>query len=235
MTQEKREAAELLLANRLYLYSLLHKTFGREPDGELLALLSADTAGEAFALLSAEAGDPLDRVGPFLAGLREKKDDPKFLDELKSEYMRLFVGPDKLVAPPWESVYRGEDAMLFQEVTLEVREIYRGFGLLPEGYPHVADDSLALELAFMSKLAERALEDLHDGDELGLGRLLESSEDFLKKHLLLWIPKFLERMHKAKTQLMYPQLCVVLDAFLKRDREVLGELRAALEESGGQA
>ena len=235
MTQEKHEAAELLLANRLYLYSLLYKTFGREPDGELLALLSADTAGEAFALLSAEKGDPLDRVGPFLSGLSAKKDDPAFLDALKSEYVRLFVGPDKLVAPPWESVYRGEDAMLFQEVTLEVRETYRGFGLLPEGYPHVADDSLALELGFMAKLAERAMEDLHAGDELGLGRLLESSEDFLKKHLLLWIPKFLERMQKAKTQLMYPQLCVVLDAFLKRDREVLGELRAALEESGEQA
>ena len=231
MTQEKREVAELLLANRLYLYSLLHNTFGREPDGELLALLSAETAGNAFALLSEEKGDALDRVGPFLHGLNAKKDDPAFLDELKSEYMRLFVGPDKLVAPPWESVYRGEDAMLFQEVTLEVREIYRGFGLLPEGYPHVADDSLALELAFMAKLAERALEDLHNEDEVGLGRLLESSEDFLSKHLLLWIPKFLERMQKAKTMLLYPQLCVVLDEFLKRDRETVRELRAALEEA----
>lgn len=229
MTQEKREATELLLANRLYLYSLLHKTFGREPDSELLTLLSADTAGKAFALLSEEKGDPLDRVGPFLSGLGAKKDDPDFLEELKAEYMHLFIGPDKLVAPPWESVYRGEDAMLFQEVTLKVRETYRGYGLLPEGYPHVADDSLALELAFMAKLAERALEDLHNEDEVGLSRLLEGSEDFLKQHLLLWIPKFLERMHNAKSQLMYPQLCVVLDAFLKRDRDTLAELRSVLE------
>ena len=229
MTQEKREAAELLLANRLYLYSLLHKTFGRNPDAELLALLSGDTTVKGFALLSEEKSDPLSRVGPFLEAVRAKKDDADFLEDVKAEYMRLFVGPDKLVAPPWESVYRGEDAMLFQEVTLEVREIYRGFGLLPEGYPHVADDSLALELAFMAKLAERAMEDLENEDEVGLGRLLESSEDFLRKHLLLWIPKFLERMQKAKTQHLYPQLCVVLDAFLRRDRDTLRELRAALE------
>ena len=228
MTQEKREAAELLLANRLYLYSLLHKTFGRMPDGELLALLTADTAVQAFGLLSEEKGDVLDRIGSFLTSVGAKKDDPDFLEELKDEYMRLFVGPDKLVAPPWESVYRGEDAMLFQEVTLEVREIYRGFGLLPEGYPHVADDSLALELAFMAKLAERALEDLHSGDVLGLSRLLESSEEFLTRHLLVWIPKFLERMQKASTQHLYPQLCVALDAFLKRDREVLAELRTVV-------
>ncbi len=229
MTNEKREAAELLLANRLYLYSLLHKTFGRDPDSELLTLLCADTTGTAFALLSEEKGDVLDRVGLFLEGVRAKVNDPAFLEDVKAEYMHLFVGPDKLVAPPWESVYRGEDAMLFQEVTLEVREIYRGFGLLPEGYPHVADDSLALELAFMAKLAERALEDLHNEDEVGLGRLIESSEEFLSRHLLLWIPKFLERMQKARTQFLYPQLCVVLDAFLKRDRDTLQELRDALE------
>ena len=229
MTQEKREAVELLLANRLYLYSLLHKTFGREPDGELIALLCTDTTASAFALLSAEKGDPLDRIGPFLKSVGAKAADAGFLTELRDEYTRLFVGPDKLVAPPWESVYRGEDAMLFQEVTLEVREIYRGFGLLPEGYPHVADDSLALELAFISKLAERAMEDLHNGDEEGLDRLLESSGDFLKRHLLLWVPKFLERMQKASTQLLYPQLCVALDTFLRRDGESLKELRAALQ------
>ena len=229
MTNEKREAAELLLANRLYLYSLLHKSFGREPDAELLTLLSAETAVNAFALLSAEKGDVLDRIGPFLESVRGKADDSAFLEDVKAEYMHLFVGPDKLVAPPWESVYRGEDGMLFQKVTLEVREIYRGFGLLPEGYPHVADDSLALELAFMAKLAERALEDLHNEDEVGLCRLIESSEEFLSRHLLLWIPKFLERMHKAQTQVLYPQLCVVLDAFLKRDRDTLQELRSALE------
>ena len=229
MTNEKREAAELLLANRLYLYSLLHKTFGRDPDAELLTLLSAETTVNAFALLSEEKGDVLDRVGPLLEGVRAKVNDPAIREDVKAEYMHLFVGPDKLVAPPWESVYRGEDAMLFQEVTLEVREIYRGFGLLPEGYPHVADDSLALELAFMAKLAERALEDLHNEDEVGLGRLIESSEEFLSRHLLLWIPKFLERMQKARTQFLYPQLCVVLDAFLKRDRDTLQELRDALE------
>ena len=229
MTQEKREAVELLLANRLYLYTLLHGVFGREPDRELLGLLTDGSAARAFALLSAEKGDVLDRAGAFLCSLGEKTDDPAWVEEVRAEYMRLFVGPDKLVAPPWESVYRGEDAMLFQEVTLEVREIYRGYGLLPEGYPHVADDSLALELAFMEKLAGRAVEDLHGGDEEGLDRLLEGCGDFLEKHLLRWVPKFLERMQKASTQYLYPQLCVVLDAFLKRDRETISELRAALK------
>ena len=229
MTQENLEAVELLLANRLYLYTLLHRTFGSEPDAELLTLLCDGSAARAFGLLSAEEGDVLARTGLFLDSVREKKDDPAWLEKVRSEYTRLFVGPDRLVAPPWESVYLGEDAMLFQKVTLEVREIYRGFGLLPEGYPHVADDSLSLELAFLEKLAARTMEDLHSGDEVGLDRLLESSAEFLDRHLLRWVPKFLERMQKADTQYLYPQLCLVLDAFLVRDRETLSELRAAVQ------
>ena len=118
--------------------------------------------------------------------------------------------------------------MLFQEITLQVRETYRSYGLLPEGYPHVADDSLALELAFMAKLAERAMEDFRDGDEIGLSRLLAASSEFLTKHLLRWIPKFLERMVKAKTRVLYPQMCVILHEFLKRDKECLDELGTSL-------
>lgn len=228
MNQNQREITEVLLANRLYLYSLLHKLFGREPDGEMLTLLCAETSCQAFGLLSAEEGDALQRAGRFLRATRERLEDAAFCEDVHSEYMHLFVGPDKLVAPPWESVYRGEDAMLFQAVTLEVREIYRAYGLLPEGYPHVADDSLALELAFMAKLAERTVEDFQNGDEVGLGRLLEGAEAFLNKHLLLWIPKFLERMEKSPTQHLYPQMCVILEEFLRRDAETLRELRAAL-------
>ena len=229
MNEQTREAIELLLCNRLFLYSLMHKLFGREPDAELLNILTEEHTGEAFALLSEEEKDIMDRTEIFLKEVREEKQNPAFLEEAKDEYTRLFIGPASLVAPPWESVYGQKDAMLFQESTLEVRNTYRQFGLIPEGYPHVADDSLALELAFMSKLAERAMEDLHSGDEEGLDRLLESSGDFLKRHLLLWVPKFLERMQKASTQLLYPQLCVALDAFLRRDAESLKELRAALQ------
>lgn len=228
MTQENREAFEVLLANRQYLYALLHKVFGCEPDAQLLALLSGETTADAFGLLSAEPEDALARARAFLQKLHEKKDDPEALARIESEYMHLFVGPDKLVAPPWESVYCGEDAMLFQAITLEVRETYRSFGMQPEGYPHVADDSLSLELAFMAKLAERAMEDFRNGDEVGLGRLLESSEEFLSKHLLKWIPKFLERLAKAPTRELYPQLCVIMHEFMQRDRACLEELRAAL-------
>ena len=228
MNDQTREAVELLLCNRLFLYSLLHKLFGREPDEELLNILTEEHTGEAFTLLSEEEKDIMDRTAAFLKEVREEKQNPAFLEEAKDEYTRLFIGPVSLVAPPWESVYGQKDAMLFQESTLEVRNTYRQYGLIPEGYPHVADDSLALELHFMALLAQRGLDAFYAGKNDDLTADLTGSSDFLKKHLLVWVPKFLERMKGAKTNILYPQMCLVLDEFLRKDAETVKEVLQAL-------
>jgi len=229
MTEEKREAIELVLSNRLFLYSLMHKLFGREPDAEMLNILTDEHTGEAFALLSEEEKDIMDRTASFLDEIREEKENPAFLEEAKDEYTRLFIGPVSLVAPPWESVYGQKDAMLFQESTLEVRNTYRRFGLIPEGYPHVADDSLALELHFMALLAQRSLDAFYAGKKEDLAADLTGSEEFLDKHLLVWIPKFLERMKGARSNILYPQMCLVLDEFLRKDAGTVREILEALK------
>ena len=228
MNDQTKEAVELLLSNRLFLYSLMHKLFGREPDEELLNILTDEHTGEAFGLLSEEEKDIMDRTAVFLGEIREEKQNPAFLEEAKDEYTRLFIGPMSLVAPPWESVYGQKDAMLFQESTLEVRNTYRQYGLIPEGYPHVADDSLALELHFMALLAQRGLDAFYAGKNDDLTADLTGSSDFLKKHLLVWVPKFLERMKGAKTSILYPQMCLVLDEFLRKDAETVKEVLHAL-------
>lgn len=228
MNDQTKEAVELLLSNRLFLYSLMHKLFGREPDEELLNILTDEHTGEAFGLLSEEEKDIMDRTAVFLGEIREEKQNPAFLEEAKDEYTRLFIGPMSLVAPPWESVYGQKDAMLFQESTLEVRNTYRQYGLIPEGYPHVADDSLALELHFMALLAQRGLDAFYAGKNDDLIADLTGSSDFLKKHLLVWVPKFLERMKGAKTSILYPQMCLVLDEFLRKDAETVKEVLQAL-------
>ena len=228
MNDQTKEAVELLLSNRLFLYSLMHKLFGREPDEELLNILTDEHTGEAFGLLSEEEKDIMDRTAVFLGEIREEKQNPAFLEEARDEYTRLFIGPMSLVAPPWESVYGQKDAMLFQESTLEVRNTYRQYGLIPEGYPHVADDSLALELHFMALLAQRGLDAFYAGKNDDLTADLTGSSDFLKKHLLVWVPKFLERMKGAKTNILYPQMCLVLDEFLRKDAETVKEVLQAL-------
>lgn len=230
MTDDRKEIVEVLLANRLYIYSLLHKVFGRDPNEELLELLTSETSGGAFALLSSEEDDLMAKAGGFFSKVRTEMAEPEYLDKVKTEYMRLFVGPIKFVAPPWESVYRGKEGMLFQPSTLTVRNIYKRYGMIPQGYPRVADDSLALEMAFMAELANRAVKALADGDDAALKENLSGSYDFLKVHLLYWIPKFIDRLKDAPSNHLYPQMCLILDSFLKQDFEVLGEILSLINE-----
>ena len=217
---EKKEACELLLFNRNYLYQLLYKAFGREPDRAFLDLLTAEHTGESFALLGGEVPES---VPAYLARLRMEAQAPDYIQQLRDEYTRLFVGPLEMEAPPWESVYLGEEGMLFQESTLNVRECYRRFGLLPEEYPRVADDSLALELGFMAELARRSVDAFEANDTDTLELTLRGARDFLTEHLLLWVPKLLERLNKTEGR-FYPRLAHILDSFLKIDLETVNDL-----------
>lgn len=217
---ERNEAFELLLLNRNYLYQLLYKAFGREPDRAFFDLLTAAHTGESFALLG---GETLEKVPEYLERLHREAESLDCIERLRDEYTRLFVGPLEMDAPPWESVYLGEEGMLFQESTLKVRQCYRRFGLLPEEYPRVADDSLALELGFMAELARRAADALASGDTDTLNLTLHGARDFLTEHLLFWVPKLLERLDKTEGR-FYPQLAHILDSFLKKDLETVNDL-----------
>ena len=228
MTDTIRESIQVILVDRLFLYSLLHKVFGREPDRELLAVLTSDETAQAFALLSSEDGDIMARAGGFLAQIREKLVEEDYPDRLRAEYIRLFVGPAKLPAPPWESIYVGKESMLFQESTMEVRRFYKSYGMKTAGQHNIADDSLALELDFMAHLAQRAQKAFEEGNREETMKNLEGSAVFLKEHLLVWVPRFLKKMAKAPSDLLYPRMCLILDDFLKKDSSAVAELLETL-------
>lgn len=217
----EREVCELLLVNRNFLYQLFYKAFAREPDEAFLRLLTAENTADNLALLG---GEVLEEAPEWLRGQREKLDDPDMPERMREEYNRLFVGPLEMEAPPWESIYLGKEGMLFQESTLKVRACYRRFGLLPEAYPRVADDSLALELGFMAELARRSLDAFYGENAAALEETLRGALDFLNEHLLLWIPQLLERIAKTETDWLYPRLVLYLDSFIKKDRETLNDL-----------
>jgi TorA maturation chaperone TorD len=126
--------------------------------------------------------------------------DEESLKELSSDYTRLLVGVDKVLAPPWESVYFNEDRMVFQEQTLDVRNWYRRFGLEPENLHKEPDDHIGLEMTFVAYLAELAVKALEEEDHEKFERLNEAKRQFLSDHLLLWGPAWCALvMEHAKT------------------------------------
>jgi len=226
--QETRETFEVILANRVFLYKLFHKTFGREPDSAFFGLLGDPAVAEAFTLLSTQEGDTMSKAAAFVSSQTEKAADDTLINQVYNEYMRLFVGPQKLIAPPWESVYRSHQGLLFQESTLTIREIYRKQGFQAEGYPRVADDSLALELDFMGRMAEKSLAALVNGQDAELAETLAVQESFVRVHLLFWVPKMMERMSSSEFRLFYPQMTKILLAFMETDLELVQDMLKAV-------
>ena len=225
--QETRETFEVILAGRVLLYKLIHKTFGREPDAAYLSLLAEPAIADAFSLFSVQEGDTMAKAAEFVGGQSESSNDADYISRLYNEYMRLFVGPQKLPAPPWESVYRSHQGLLFQESTLTIREIYRKQGFEAEGYPRVADDSLALELDFMGRMAEKAQAALAEDNMEALSEALTVSESFVRVHLLYFVPQMLERLSTTTFRLFYPQMLKILVSFMETDLQLVQEMLKA--------
>ena len=109
-------------------------------------------------------------------------------ESLLVDYTRLFVGPGKLLAPPYESAQVDEERLLFQEETLAVRAWYRRYGVELVNLHHEPDDHVGLELAFLAHLAQLALAAQTAGDQLRLAELLEAQRAFLAEHPRRWLP-----------------------------------------------
>lgn len=228
----QNDSIAIFLANRHYLYELLQHIFGHEPSYELIEIAASEHAKEALQLLLDDNDDD-PKLGDFLtvlAGLKQaiSTDADGTLDKLKGEYTYLMLGPNKLPAPPWESVYLSEERTIFQESTLRVRQAYLNYQFLPANYPHEADDHIALELDFMAHLAKLAQERFEEENIEEVKGLLSDQKAFLEGHLLVWIGDFAEQIQLSKTHLFYPQMAVLTAQVLKKDTAALDELISLL-------
>lgn len=212
-----RGTAELLLANRSFLYSLAARGFAEEPDEAYAAVLrqphtldEVRLVREGMEEVERTFADMLDLLGP--NGAR--------LPELRVEYVRVLVGPGTLAADPWESMHETGRRVLFQRDMLPVREAYRAAGFLPVRYPAVADDHIALELDFLAKLAADACAAHGEGDVGRCARRLRESAGFLEAHLLRWADSYADAVERGCGRCFYGALARFAAAVAKRDATV---------------
>jgi len=132
---------------------------------------------------------------------------------LEAEYARLFVGPGRPVAHPYESVYR--EGRVMGDCALAVRQIYAAEGLAPEG--HSLPDHVALELEFMAHLTRREAEARERGDEEGALACLRQQEAFLSEHLGRWLPRFCQRVLTGEAHPFYASLAQRTRKHVARD------------------
>ncbi|MEL1133660.1 molecular chaperone TorD family protein [Desulfitobacterium sp. THU1] len=223
---QQNDAITILLANRSYLYRLLQRIFGGEPQAEILRVATDSHTQEALQLLLQDDEHLFDKHFEVLSEVaRAMEIDPEqTIDKLRSEYTYLFIGPNSLPAPPWESVYLTKERVLFQESTLNVRRAYLKYNFLPSNYPHEADDHIGLEMDFMAHLSQLAQEHFEKRSIKDFITVVEDQKAFLQEHLLLWIGDFAEDIQKSKTHNFYPPMADLTKQVLKIDAQLLDEL-----------
>jgi TorA maturation chaperone TorD len=221
---------QILLSGLTLVYKLFQSVFGNEPSKEQLKILCSQASREALELFGDEAcSDYMQSLKVFNAFCIQYENQPEAtLEELQSEYTRLLLGPEKLPAYPWESVYVTKERLLFQKSTLEVRDCYRAFGFIPAEYPHVADDHIALELDFLGRLSEMAEKASNQNEKEEVIRFLEAQKDFMRRHLLNWVPDFARQMQQSKTNVFYPNAAILLSEFLKKANQAIDEILDSL-------
>ncbi|MDL2272466.1 molecular chaperone TorD family protein [Desulfovibrio sp. OttesenSCG-928-I05] len=141
--------------------------------------------------------------------------------DLHQDHLKLFSGPAP-VAPPWESVWRERQRLLFGEATISVRAAYATWGLSAERAGREPDDHLALELGFLAWLLQHGLADTTQQECAG-ETPHKAIVRFLDEHVLLWADECLGTAARAADSLFYrhvPLLC----------SRVLVNLRAACED-----
>ena len=204
-------------------YGLLSSLFAREVTDELLAQLRA-------AKYPASTGnDRLDRgyceLCRYLNGSWERT-----RGELAVDYFRTFIGNTQdveQVAFPYESVYTSPDHLLMQDARDEVLAAYRAVNVMVSEDANTTndpEDHVAFELAFLGLLGNRAADVLCAGDEDGAVALLEAKRDFLRSHLLNWVPTFADDVARIAQTGFYRALADLLVGTLETDAALLDEL-----------
>ena len=253
--------AALMLGARFASYNCFHALFGSEPATQVVAPFAGD---DLPSVLGAFAGQEEGAAEAF-AAMRQKAcevlaDGDKGPKQLVGLYNRLFVGPGTPEAAPWESAHLHAEGGLLRASTLEVRRAYVAQGLIPQSYPHVADDHIALELDFMRLLARRCADACESaggadsnalagsnagegpafgtegrasgGGEDALIGALRASRRFLGEHLLVWAPSFCRKLKDAAPDSLYAKAAIALLAFMQADCRFLFRMDGLL--AGGE-
>ncbi len=176
-----------VLTGELLLLGLLGKIIYTEPEQAWLEPIFAEDIFSEVPL-GADEAETVRGLELINAWVKANPLNAAVMEDLKADYTALFLGPGKMLAPMWESVYFSEERLVFQERTLEVRQWYRRFGLESENLYREPDDHIGLELFFMTRLAGLALQAVEEQDEAAFTAALDAQKEFYRSHLLLWGP-----------------------------------------------
>lgn len=157
----------------------------------------------------------------FLRNLKDE--DLKELNtELKSEFARLFLGPNRLLAPPFESVYLSPRRRLMGDETIKVRQKYNQMGMQILEKGNIPDDHIGLELEFMYYLCYEALESFKEGaNSEYIVKNIEMQNEFISQHLIQWVPLFCKDIRKNTKLSFFKEIANFTERFIIEEKDTI--------------
>ncbi|WP_338453074.1 molecular chaperone TorD family protein [Niallia oryzisoli] len=135
--------------------------------------------------------------------------DVTAIQTFQYEYNRLFVGPNQLLASPFESSYRNYEGTVLQRETLNVRNFYHYAGLQVAQEGQFPDDHIQFELEFvLHVLSDPTMQDNRQIYKM-----------FLEKHLLQWVFKHCERIVQNSQHPITNSMAGLLKEFLQLEQK----------------
>jgi TorA maturation chaperone TorD len=153
-------------------------------------------------------------------------DRAQAVERVGVEYTRLFVGPGRPAAPPWETLYREGGAVLFGQPTFDMRRLFAARGLRAGADSHQFEDHLGFELLYLGASGAGFPERGPSPESAAQQR------DFIRAHPLSFIGPLLEAAREAATVGYYPALVELVWGYLLWDLALLGEWAEARAERG---
>ena len=202
---------------------MLHEAFGAI-ESRLASLFRNPPTADDLAALSRIAAPAPDILGErAAAALRDLSAGETDVQGARDDFHYLFVGPGKLGAAPWSSVYL-DRGLLFGPAEQKTERAMLAQGLrIPEGHREPCDH-FAYELSFVSEMHLRAARALDAGDGDRAAEAAEAGRAFMQSQLLPWAGPFAERVRASARTALYPDLADVAVAALRADAEFLESL-----------
>lgn len=137
------------------------------------------------------------------------------IEALKIDFSKLFIGPFKLFAAPYGSIYLEDGRQVMGKSTLDVRVRYLEAGLdLAKDFKD-APDHISAELEFMHYLIFKEIEALSKSEPKKAADYIHKQRSFLEDHLLAWVPTFAGNVIKYAETRFYQYLAKATEIFLE--------------------
>lgn len=130
------------------------------------------------------------------------------------EYTRLFIGPSKMVAPPYSSIYFGTEYTLMSDETLWVMRFYEKMGLRYDEKLKEVPDHVAIETEFMYHMIFLELKAFQKKDMKKAKKIWKSQSEFFNRHYKKWVPAFCDKIDKGSQHEYFKLISKCLKKFV---------------------